>query len=168
MIFKKIYYDDNYFIVSYNKNNHIKIYINNNKIIFEKINHIDTFNLEEIYDTYLLSEFPFEFVKKHQVYELDFLPLLNSKIYFYLLNEKLYCSIKIDNNIVADYYVKTRIDKIKICIKNIGENISLLTYVEDIEMYSNNNNIIVLLSVNKLIEIKKLAKKYNWYIDILS
>lgn len=167
MIFNKLYYFNDHYVLKFNNDKYVKIFYNNYIIKFKQINNINM-ELNEILDVYILCQFPFDLIKKSKSwYELDFLPLLNSKIIFIIEKNYLKCDIKIDNNIIAEYYIQNKSNQNKllnIFISNIND-IEPLSYLNDVEIYVYNNNFKLIIPYNKLDEIKNLSKKYNWRIN---
>lgn len=170
MILDKLYLSDDHYIIVYNNNNYLKIGLECNKIFFQDIKSICTDILREISDAFVLYQFPFVILKSNdQCIELNFSKYLNSKIIFFVDECSLICRIKMDNNIVREYFIKNYdSDIVKLYIKNVI-NIQKLAYIDDIEIYNLQEQgypyVLIYLQKYKLKEIKKIARKYNWSIS---
>lgn len=169
MILNNLYYSDDHFVIKYNENKFVKIFYKNDNINFDEIKKINRAELNEILDAYILYQFPFTLMKKsNEYYELSFLSLLNSKIVFSIECDKLKCLIKIDNNIVGEYFVQNKQNNLlKVHLKNVND-VDRLTYIENIEIYEcdNCNDFYLIIPPYKYREIKKISDQYGWEISI--
>ena len=166
MIFNNIYLADDHYLIIYNKKYYLKIYIQNDKICFKDVFTINTNVMRELCEAYILYQFPFKFLLiNNDRLILDFSTYLNSKIIFYIEDDKLLCKIIIDNNIVKEFWTSNLDSSLmKLYLSNVN-NPDYLTYIDDIQIYSYERNyILIYLQKNQLSKINKLAKKYNWII----
>lgn len=170
MILNKIYLSDDHYIIVYNEKFYLKVFLDNDKIVMSDIISINKNIIRELSEAFVLYQFPFSIKWENCSHvEFNFHYYLNSKIIFYIDKNKLICQIMIDNNIVKEFWIKNRHKNIlKLYLTNVHD-VELLTYIEDIQIYSYQDKgypyVMIYLTEEKLNSINKLAKKYNWIIS---
>lgn len=171
-ILENIYTSNDCYIIKYNGDNYMKIRSNGYSIDIKKIKNNNLNILIPNADLYLLYKFPFEIIEMNNGdIVMSFLPLLNSYISFYMVNNMLFIMANIDNVTVKMSYVYTDCthddDYFQIYVQGVRpDDIQKLSYLDDTQIYNMGNESIPFIYIympykyiNKLI---KMCMSYRW------